>query len=229
MIFRQLFDRDSSTYTYLLADVNTREALLIDPVLGQCDAYLALLEQLDLSLVYALDTHVHADHVTALGKLRELTACKTMMGKQSQVACASDWFVDGDQLSLGGLQLRVLYTPGHTDDSYCFYLPEQGLLFTGDTLLIRGTGRTDFQNGDARAQYQSLQTLLALPTQTQVYPGHDYKGWTSSTIDEERRHNPRLQVADADAYAELMANLKLPNPQMMDIAVPANKACGRAS
>ncbi|BFM10938.1 MBL fold metallo-hydrolase [Simiduia litorea] len=228
MIFRQLFDRDSSTYTYLLADITSRQAMLIDPVLGQLDAYLALLAQLELQLVYAIDTHVHADHVTALGKLRESTGCKTLMGKQSEVACASGWFADNDVLPLGALQLQVLYTPGHTDDSYCFYLPEHEMLFTGDTLLIRGSGRTDFQNGDARAQYQSLQRLLALPPQTRVYPAHDYKGWTSSSLEEERRHNPRLQVPDVEAYVELMANLKLPNPHMMDVAVPANRACGRA-
>lgn len=227
MIFRQLFDRESSTYTYLVACSSRREALLIDPVLNQLDAYLTLLKQLDLTLVYAIDTHVHADHVTALGRLRETLNCKTLMGEQSDVRCASGKFSEGDQLLIGELVLNIMYTPGHTDDSYCFYLQSHNLLFTGDTLLIRGTGRTDFQNGDATAQYQSLQRLLTLPPQTQVYPGHDYKGWTSSTLAEERQHNPRLQVADVEAYVQLMANLKLPNPQMMDLAVPANKACGR--
>lgn len=226
VIFRQLFDHDSSTYTYLLADSVSRQALLIDPVLVQIDSYQRLLAELELSLIYALDTHVHADHVTALGRLRELTGCKTLMGRESEVACASGWFADGDTLTVGQLSLRVLYTPGHTSDSYCFYVPEHNLLFTGDTLLIRGTGRTDFQNGDALLQYRSLQRLLQLPAHTQVYPGHDYKGWTSSTLAEEQRYNPRLQVPDAAAYVSLMANLKLPNPKMMDLAVPANKGCG---
>lgn len=228
MIFRQLFERESSTYTYLLADAHSREALLIDPVLEQTDAYLQLLSDLELTLKYAVDTHVHADHVTALGRLRERTGAKTLMGKQSNVACASDWFSEGDMLTVGGLKVHSLFTPGHTDDSYCFYLPEHKMLFTGDTLLIRGTGRTDFQNGDARAQYQSLQRLLALPGDTQVWPAHDYKGWTTSTLAEEQAHNPRLQVADVEAYVELMHNLKLPNPKMMDVAVPANKGCGTA-
>lgn len=226
MIFRQLFEHESSTYTYLLADAETREAILIDPVLEQTDSYLRLLKELDLTLKYALDTHVHADHVTALGRLRDVTGAKSMMGKQSDVACASGWFSDGDTLVVGGLRVTALFTPGHTDDSYCFYLPEQKMLFTGDTLLIRGTGRTDFQNGDARAQYQSLQRLLAMPGDTQVWPAHDYKGWTSSSLAEEQAHNPRLQVSDVEAYVELMANLKLPNPKMMDVAVPANKGCG---
>lgn len=227
MIFRQLFDLESSTYTYLLADAKTGEALLLDPVIAQLEAYQMLLTQLDLRLVLAVDTHVHADHVTALGKLREVTGCKTMMGQQSHVACASDWFADGDILHVGGLTLQVLYTPGHTDDSYCFYRPQDSMVFTGDTLLIRGTGRTDFQNGSAARQYQSLiQKLLTLPADTQVYPGHDYKGWTSSTIGEELRYNPRLQVAGEAEYCTLMDNLKLPNPKMMDVAVPANRGCG---
>ena len=225
MFMRQLFERESCTYTYLLADQG--EALLIDPVLELTDMYVGLLAQLGFTLRYAVDTHVHADHVTALGKLREVTGCKTLMGQQSQAVCASGHFQDGDRLRVGNQQLEVLYTPGHTDDSYCFYQREQGWLFTGDTLLIRGTGRTDFQNGDAASQYRSLQRLLTLPGDTLVWPAHDYKGFTLSTLDEERRHNPRLQVADEAAYVELMTNLKLPNPKMMDVAVPANRACGK--
>lgn len=226
MLMRQFFERESSTYTYLLADQG--EAILIDPVLDMAPMLVGLLEQLGLSLKYAVDTHVHADHVTALGRLREQTGCKTLMGSQSQAACASGFFSEGDTLAVGNLSLEVLYTPGHTDDSHCFYVPSQGWLFTGDTLLIRGTGRTDFQNGDAATQYQSLQRLLALPPETLVYPGHDYKGFTCSTLAEEQRFNPRLQVQDVAAYVELMANLKLPNPKMMDVAVPANRACGKA-
>jgi sulfur dioxygenase len=231
MILRQLFERESSTYTYLLADEVVGQALLIDPVLGQEDQYLRLLEELGLTLVCALDTHVHADHVTALGKLRELTGCQTRLGEQSQVACVSDTFREGSVIHCGALALRALYTPGHTDDSYCFYLNDghHHYLFTGDTLLIRGTGRTDFQNGDAALQYQSLQRLLALPPETLVYPGHDYKGWTVSTIAEERAHNPRLQVKSEAEYVALMAGLKLAHPAQMDVAVPANRACGRSA
>ncbi len=227
MIFRQLFDRESSTYTYLLGSQG--EALLIDPVLSGLNSYQQLLRELDLKLVYALDTHVHADHVTALGGLRDATGCVTMMGRQSGAACVSDTFTDGDVLAIGELELNVIYTPGHTDDSYCFYLqhPDGDRVFTGDTLLIRGTGRTDFQNGDAAQQFQSLwQKLLVLPDETLVYPGHDYKGWTVSSVAEEKRCNPRLQVGGEAEYVELMGNLNLPNPAMMDVAVPANRQCG---
>ncbi|MYM65079.1 MBL fold metallo-hydrolase [Pseudomaricurvus sp. HS19] len=228
LVWRQLFDRESSTYTYLLGDAQSRVALLIDPVAGQEEQYLRLLSELGLTLSYALDTHVHADHVTALGTLRELTGCTTLLGEQSQVACVSRTFKDGDVIVVGDIALQALYTPGHTDDSYSFYWQSElgDLLFTGDTLLIRGTGRTDFQNGDARAQYHSLQRLLELPETTWVLPAHDYKGWTRSTLAEEKAHNPRLQVADAEEYARLMASLNLPHPAMMDVAVPANRGCG---
>lgn len=229
MIFRQLFDRESSTYSYLLGDETSREALLIDPVLEQTEQNLALLRELGLTLKLALDTHTHADHITGLGELREHTGCTTMMGSQAVATCLSATFTDGDQVGVGDINLEVIYTPGHTDDSYSFYLPrtEGGMLFSGDTLLIRGTGRTDFQNGSAEQQYNSLfNRLLQLPENTAVYPGHDYKGWTVSNIAEEKQHNPRLQVADQQAYISLMAALKLPNPKLMDIAVPANQSCG---
>lgn len=229
MLFRQLFDLESSTYTYLLADDASREALLIDPVKSQLPLYLQLRRELGLTLVAALDTHVHADHVTALGELREATGCQTWMGEQSAAVCVSARFDEGSEIPFGVHRLRALYTPGHTDDSYSFLLEAEGrrYAFTGDTLLIRGTGRTDFQNGDARAQYHSLfDRLLVLPGDTLVYPAHDYKGWTCSTIAEERVWNPRLQVADEAAYVELMNNLKLPHPRLMDVAVPANRACG---
>lgn len=231
MLFRQLFDHDTSTYTYLIADEATGEAALIDPVREQLALYLTLLQELGLRLRYAIDTHVHADHVTALGDLHEATGCTTVHGQQSQCRCVSQKVVDGEDLALGRLHLRALYTPGHTDDSYCYLLTtdHEPYLFTGDTLLIRGTGRTDFQNGDARQQWASLQRLLALPGGTRVYPAHDYRGLTMSTIAEERRWNPRLQVQSAEEYAELMRQLKLPNPRLMDIAVPANLACGRPS
>ncbi|GAC1030797.1 hypothetical protein thsps21_16240 [Pseudomonas sp. No.21] len=231
MLLRQLFDAQSSTYTYLLADAG--EAVLIDPVKEQLDAYLRLLDELGLRLVLALDTHTHADHITALGDLREATGCQSGFGAQSGSTCASFTFADGARLRFGTRELIAWYTPGHTADSYCFLLPANPVdgtparVFTGDTLLIRGTGRTDFQNGDARAQWASLQRLLALAGDTEVCPGHDYRGWTRSSIAEERAHNPRLQVADAEAYAALMASLRLPNPRLMDIAVPANRACGR--
>lgn len=229
MIFRQLFDQDTWTYTYLLGDRDSREAVLIDPVREKVAAYLQLLHDLGLELVAALDTHVHADHITGLGELRAATGCVTWMGEQSAAPCVSARFRDGSVIGFGPYRLRALYTPGHTDDSYSFLLDADGqrLAFTGDTLLIRGTGRTDFQNGDARAQYDSLfRKLLTLPDDTLVYPGHDYKGWTVSTIAEERACNPRLQVAGEAAYVEQMKNLDLPNPRLMDIAVPANRACG---
>ena len=227
MFFRQLFERDSSTYTYLIAGRTGGEALLIDPVRAELSQYLRLIDELDLRLVFAIDTHVHADHITALGDLRTETSCATLMGTQSKAECVSRKISDGERLKVDGLELRALYTPGHTDDSYSFVMNDR--VFTGDTLLIRGTGRTDFQKGDAGAQYESLfGKLLQLPEQTLVYPAHDYKGWTVSTIAEERAHNPRLQVRSKQAYIELMQGLRLPNPRLMDIAVPANLACGDA-
>src|ERR1700758_2033807 len=225
MIFRQLFDATSGTYTYLLASRRGGEALIIDPVLERVDRYLQLLRELDLRLGKAVDTHLHADHVTGLGALRDRTQCVTVMGEQSRVDVVSVRVADGERLRIEGLELEAMYTPGHTDDSYCFRLPDR--VFTGDTLLIRGTGRTDFQNGDPRAQYDSIfNKLLKLPDETLVYPAHDYKGDTVSTIGEEKFFNPRLKVKSADEYADLMNNLKLPNPKMMDVAVPANMRVG---
>jgi sulfur dioxygenase len=226
VIFRQLFDRESCTYTYLLGCADSREALLIDPVVAKVDDYCCLLDELELRLVVAADTHVHADHITALGALRDQLGCVTVMGEQAHAACVSRAVRDGDSIRAGSLALEAVYTPGHTDDSYCFVMADR--VFTGDTLLIRGTGRTDFQNGDAVAAYHSLfDKLLALPDDTLVYPAHDYRGYTVSTIGEERRHNPRLQVASADQYAAVMAALNLPSPALMDVAVPANRACGK--
>ncbi len=225
MIFRQLFDSTSSTYTYLLASRRGGEALIIDPVIEKVDRYLQLLRELDLKLVKAVDTHLHADHITGLGALRDRTHCITVMSERSKVDVVSMRVAHGDRLQIEGIELEVLYTPGHTDDSCCFLLADR--VFTGDTLLIRGTGRTDFQNGDARVQYESIfGRLLTLPEETLVYPGHDYKGDTVSTIGEERRCNPRLQVRSAGEYVELMRNLKLANPKMMDVAVPANMRVG---
>lgn len=225
MIFRQLFDSVSSTYTYLLASRRGGEALIIDPVLDRVDRYLKLIEELDLRLVKAVDTHLHADHITGLGALRDHTKCITVMGEQSGVDVVSMRVADGDRLDIEGLSLGVIYTPGHTDDSYCFTLADR--VFTGDTLLIRGTGRTDFQNGSARAQYDSIfNRLLKLPDETLVYPAHDYKGDSVSTIAEERAHNPRLKVRSVEEYEALMAGLNLSNPKMMDVAVPANMRQG---
>lgn len=227
MIFRQLFDPDSCTYTYLLGDNHRGVALLIDPVITQTDNYLRLLKQLNLTLKFCLDTHTHADHITALGSLRDSTGCITMMGKQAVADCVSQRFTQGDHIQIGAIQLQVLYTPGHTDDSYSFYVPQKNMIFTGDTLLIGGTGRTDFQNGDAAAQYHSLyQVLLRLPDNTQIYPGHDYQGRLSSSIGQEKQHNPRLQTSGVEEYTAMMSSLILPSPKLMDIAVPANQACG---
>src|SRR5207247_2226733 len=225
MIFRQLFDSVSSTYTYIVASRRGGEALIIDPVLEKVDRYIQLVEQLDLKLVKAVDTHLHADHLTGLGALRDRTHCVTVMGERSKVDVVSMRLSEGDKLTIEGVALDVLYTPGHTDDSYSFVMQDR--VFTGDTLLIRGTGRTDFQNGDSRAQYESLfGKLLRLPDDTLVYPAHDYKGDMVSTIAEERAFNPRLQVKSIDEYVDLMSKLKLPNPKMMDVAVPANMRVG---
>jgi glyoxylase-like metal-dependent hydrolase (beta-lactamase superfamily II) len=220
-----LFDAGSSTYTYLLATDYGNDAVIIDPVKNNVEQYLRLIQEFELTLASAIDTHLHADHVTALGDLRELTGCQTIMGKQSQAECVSHRMCDNDILRFGGLQLTVLYTPGHTDDSYCLLMSDR--VFTGDTLFIRGTGRTDFQHGCAGQQYDSLMNrLLCLPKETLVYPGHDYNGMTVSTIGEEIKFNPRLKVKSKEEYETLMNNLNLPNPKMMDIAVPANRNCG---
>jgi sulfur dioxygenase len=227
MIFRQLFDQASGTYTYLLASRSGGEALIIDPVLEKVDRYLQLVRELDLKLVKAVDTHLHADHITGLGALRDRTHCITVMGEQTKADVVSMRLGDGDRLTIEGLTLEAIYTPGHTDDSYSFVMPDR--VFTGDTLLIRGTGRTDFQNGDPRAEYESIfGRLLKLPDATRVYPAHDYKGDTVSTIGEERAFNPRLQVGSVEEFVDLMNNLKLPNPKMMDVAVPANMKVGLA-
>jgi glyoxylase-like metal-dependent hydrolase (beta-lactamase superfamily II)/rhodanese-related sulfurtransferase len=225
MIFRQLFDSVSGTYSYLLASRAGGEALILDPVLQKVDRYCQLLRELDLKLVKAVDTHLHADHVTGLGELRDRTHCVTIMGEQSKADVVAMRVGDGDRVKIEGVSLDVMYTPGHTDDSYSYLMGDR--VFTGDTLLIRGTGRTDFQNGSARAQYDSIfGRLLKLPDETMVFPAHDYKGDTVSTIGEEKRYNPRLQVRSVDEYIELMGNLNLPNPKLMDVVVPANMHVG---
>ena len=228
MLFRQLFDKTSSTYTYLIASRQGGEALLIDPVFEQTNRYLKLLEELDLKLVKVVDTHIHADHVSAMGALRDATRCTTVMGEQSPTDVVSLRVRDSEAVTIEGISLTALYTPGHTSESYSFLMDDR--VFTGDTLLIRGTGRTDFQNGDPYAQYHSLfDRLLKLPESTFVFPAHDYKGDTVSTIGEEKAYNPRLQVGSAEEYAEIMNNLNLPNPTMMDVAVPENLKVGLRS
>src|SRR3984957_13021555 len=203
MIFRQLYDGISGTYTYLMASRRGGEALIIDPVIEKVERYLQLIDELDLKLVKAIDTHLHADHITGIGALRDRTHCVTVMGDQTKADVVSMRVAEGDALTIEGLSLDVLYTPGHTDDSYSFVMGDR--VFTGDTLLIRGTGRTDFQNGDPRAQYDSIfNKLLKLPDDTLVFPAHDYKGDTMSTIGEERVFNPRLRVKSVDEYVEVM-------------------------
>ena len=221
MIFKQLFDNKSSTYTYLLASDKGREALIIDPVIENTNEYISLLKELDLRLVKVIDTHIHADHVTALNELSKQTDCTKIMGEKSKSEVIDLHVKDDDKIKIENIELKVLYTPGHTDCSYSFLMKDR--VFTGDTLLINGTGRTDFQNGSAKDQYNSLfNKLLKLPEKTIVLPAHDYNGKTSSTIGNEIKNNPRLQVNSVDQYIEIMNNLNLANPKMMDIAVPAN-------
>ncbi|HLT31193.1 MAG TPA: MBL fold metallo-hydrolase [Myxococcaceae bacterium] len=224
MIFRQLFDADSSTYTYLIADPQTGDAALIDPVLEQVERDLRVLRELDLTLSHVLETHVHADHVTASGVLREKTGCTVVAGELG-AQCADVQVGEGDEIRVGSLRVQVLATPGHTDDSLSFVVGDR--VFTGDALLIRGTGRTDFQNGEPGQLYDSItRKLFRLPETTRVFPGHDYKGWTESTIGEERRHNPRIAGKDREQFIELMNGLELGMPKRIDVAVPANRACG---
>lgn len=230
MIKRQLFDKESSTYTYLIADSHSREACLIDPVIDNISHYLQLIDELDLNLKFGLDTHIHADHVTALGELKKKTGCHTYVGNPGEVACATQGLKDNMKLTLGEIEIKAIYTPGHTNDSYCFHINDNGCqyLFTGDTLLIRGTGRTDFQNGDAAELYESLhKKLLCFPEDTIVYPGHDYKGWTESTIIEEKQYNPRIQITNKSEFIDHMNHLNLKDPKKINIAVPLNLQCGK--
>jgi len=226
MLFRQFFDKTSSTYTYLIAHKKGAEACIIDPVLEHIENYLKAIKDLDLKLVKVIDTHVHADHVSGISKLRDKTQCITCMGKsQNASEIVSMEVNDSEKFKIGNLELRALFTPGHTDDSYCFLLDDK--IFTGDTLLIGGTGRTDFQNGNAEDQYNSLfNVILKFDDRILVYPAHDYKGETVSTIGFERKTNPRLQVKSKQEYVDLMNSLNLPNPKLMDIVVPKNKKHG---
>ncbi|WP_193370136.1 MBL fold metallo-hydrolase [Pelagibius marinus] len=225
MIFQQYFEPVTCSFSYLIARRRGGEALLVDPLRDQMDLYLDRLARLDLRLVKAVDTHLHADHVTALGGLRRRTGCTTMMGAPTRCELVDLRLQDEEVIDVDGLKLRALHTPGHTADSFCFVAAD--FVLTGDTLLIHGTGRTDFEDGDAGAQYDSLHgKLLHLPEETLVYPGHDYKGRKISSIAEERALNPRLNVGSREAYIELMAGLDLPPPRQMAVAVPANLMLG---
>tara|TARA_B100000886_G_scaffold187063_1_gene128454 strand:- start:605 stop:1285 length:681 start_codon:yes stop_codon:yes gene_type:complete len=221
MIFKQLFDQKSSTYTYLIASAEGREALIIDPVIENVHQYIQLLKQLDLRLVKVIDTHIHADHVTGASKLKDITKCSTIMGDLTPAESVEIKVKDDEYIDLDNLKIRAMYTPGHTSDSYCFLMDKH--LFSGDTLLINGTGRTDFQNGSATAAYDSIfNKLLKLPEDTLLYPAHDYKGEKVSTIGKEKKQNPRLQVNSVDEYVEIMNNLKLKKPKEIDFNVAKN-------
>ena len=222
MIFEQLFDTKSSTYTYIISSGKGREALIIDPVIESTDKYIKILKNLDLRLVKVIDTHIHADHISGLNELSKRTKCSKIMGEKSSSEVLDIRVKDNEKIKIENIELISMYTPGHTDCSYSFLMNDR--VFTGDTLLINGTGRTDFQNGDVLDQYESIfKKLLKLPEKTLVYPAHDYNGKKYSTIRDEKNNNPRLQVTSAEEYAELMNNLKLENPKMMDIALSANK------
>ena len=221
MIFEQLFDTKSSTYTYILSSGKGREALIIDPVLEHTDQYINLLNKLELKLVKVIDTHIHADHITGLNELSKRTSCTKIMGDNSKSEVVDLRVKEDENVKIDNINLKVMYTPGHTDCSYSYLMNDR--VFTGDTLLINGTGRTDFQNGNSRQQYDSIfNKLLKLPENTMVFPAHDYNGKKHSTIGSEKKNNPRLQVNSVDQYVEIMNNLKLANPKMMDVAVPAN-------
>jgi glyoxylase-like metal-dependent hydrolase (beta-lactamase superfamily II) len=225
MIFKQVFDTKTSTYTYLIASAKGREAVIIDPVLENVDEYIQLLKKLDLKLVKVIDTHIHADHVTGASKLKQATNCTTLMGEHTPADTVEIKVKDNELINIDNLKIKSIYTPGHTSDSYSFLLDNN--LFTGDTLLINGTGRTDFQNGSSKDAYDSLfNNLLKLPEETLVYPGHDYNGKFSSTIGNEKKFNPRLQVKNVDEYVELMSNLNLAKPKLIDINISRNIKLG---
>jgi len=221
MIFEQLFDTKSSTYTYIISSGKGREALIIDPVIEHTDEYIKILKNLDLKLVKVIDTHIHADHITGLNELKKRTNCTRIMGEKSKSEVIDLRIKDGETIKVESIELKAIYTPGHTDCSYSYLMNNR--VFTGDTLLINGTGRTDFQNGSSQDAYDSLfNKLLKLPEKTLVYPGHDYNGEKNSTIENEKNNNPRLQVSSKEEYVEIMNNLNLENPKMLDVAVPSN-------
>jgi len=225
MIFRQVFDNKSSTYTYLIASAKGREAVIIDPVIENVESYIKLLNELDLKLVKVIDTHIHADHVTGASKLKLATNCSTIMGEHTPADAVEIKVKDDEIIKIDQIEIKAMYTPGHTSDSYSFLM--DNYLFSGDTLLINGTGRTDFQNGSSKDAYNSIfNRLLKLPEDTILYPGHDYNGKESSTIGNEKKFNPRLQVKNVDEYVELMSNLNLAKPQLIDINVSRNIKLG---
>ena len=225
MIFEQLFDKTSSTYTYLISSGPGREAIIIDPVLEHVDSYINLLNKLNLKLVKVIDTHIHADHITGMSELKKQTDCETVMGEKTPADVVTIKLKDQENISIVNIKIKAVYTPGHTYESFSFIMDDR--VFTGDTLLINGTGRTDFQNGNPYDSYNSIfNILLKLPDKTKVYPAHDYNGNFFSTIEKERKNNPRLQVKSADEYADIMNNLNLPNPKLMDIAIPRNLKLG---
>lgn len=227
MLFRQLFDAETSTYTYLIADLNAKEAILVDPVLEQVERDLKLLEELGLTLRYCLETHIHADHITGTDRLRQMTGCLGIVPENAQAACADRHIGDGETLKLGAITIQAIATPGHTD-SHNAYLVNNDRVLTGDALFIRGCGRTDFQSGDAGTLYNSVtQRLFALADETSVYPAHDYRGHTLSTIGEEKQWNPRFFGRTREKFIEFMASLNLPDPKKIMEAVPANEMCGR--
>lgn len=229
MLFRQLFDPESSTYTYLIADQAMKAAILVDPVLEQVERDLKLINELNLILHYCLETHIHADHITGTGKLREATGCKGIVPENARAPCADRQIGDGEILQLGEITIEAIATPGHTD-SHMAYLVNGTRILTGDALFIRGCGRTDFQSGDAGTLYDSVtQQLFALADETLVYPAHDYRGHTVSTIGEEKQFNPRLAKRNRSSFIELMGSLNLPNPKKMMEAVPANESCGQVT
>jgi sulfur dioxygenase len=226
MLFRQLFDAETSTYTYLIADPTTKEAVLVDPVLEQVERDRTLLHQLGLTLKFCLETHIHADHITGTAKLREITGCCGIVPENALAACADRRLSDGELLEVGDVKIEAIATPGHTA-CHMAYLVNGTHLLTGDALLIRGNGRTDFQSGDAGTLYDSVtQRLFTLPDTTLVYPGHDYRGHTVSTIGEEKQWNPRFSDRSRESFIELMNNLNLPDPRKIMEAVPANERCG---
>ena len=225
MIFRQVFDNKSSTYTYLIASAKGREAVIIDPVIENVESYIKLLNELDLKLVKVIDTHIHADHVTGASKLKLATNCSTLMGEHTPADAVEIKVKDDEIIKIDQIEIKAMYTPGHTSDSYSFLM--DNYLFSGDTLLINGTGRTDFQNGSSKDAYNSIfNRLLKLPEDTILYPGHDYNGKESSTIGNEKKFNPRLQVKNVDEYVDLMSNLNLAKPKLIDINVSRNIKLG---
>ena len=225
MIFKQVFDIKSSTYTYFIASAKGREAVIIDPVIENVETYIKVLKELDLKLVKVIDTHIHADHVTGATKLKKVTNCLTIMGEHTPADAVEIKVKDNEIIKIDQLEIKAIYTPGHTSDSYSFLF--QKFLFSGDTLLINGTGRTDFQNGSSKEAYNSIfNRLLKLPSDTILYPGHDYNGKKSSTIGDEKKFNPRLQVNNVDEYVELMSNLNLAKPKLIDENVSRNIKLG---